>query len=115
LGGSLVYKEETLNPEEPLMIKSLSTDTSSVLTIEDFDLLDISRINRIFNQNKLIITGKNPENIDCSYIINSSWNIEKRIKNSYDYDVYKGSVFENHLAYAVTIHNHKSIVIENIG
>jgi hypothetical protein len=115
LDGSLIYKEETVNPEEPLIIKNLATDTSSVLTIEDFDLLDISRINRIFNQNKLIITGKNPENIDCSYIVNSSGTIEKRIKNLYNYDVYKASVFDNNLAYAVTIDNHKSIVIENIG
>jgi hypothetical protein len=115
LNGSLIYKEETLNSEEPLMIKSLSLDTSSVLTIQDFDLLDISRINRIFNKNQLIVTGKNPENIDCSYIINDLGVIEKRIKNSYNYDVYKCSIFENTLAYSVVIDNNKSIVVENMG
>ena len=113
LPSGLLYKLEDSGNNEPLIL------ADKILEIPKLDLTDINKITSIFNSDNFIIGGTNPENILSSYIIDKELNIAKRLKNSYNYDVYKCSVFGSTLAYTVhtnkySANEHRSIVIENM-
>lgn len=115
INGSLIFKFEDDNPEEPLMIKALSSNENSILTISDLDLYVVNKITPIFNSDSFIISGINLENINVSYVIDKDYRVVSQIKNQYNYDVNKCSIYENKLSYSVSVQESKKVVIENIG
>lgn len=114
----IIYVQKTKDGDK-LMSKSYGVEAGEEISVGNLDLVEVVRISKIFNQNKLIMTGRNGFNIDTSYIVNSDLQVEKAIKNQYDYDVYKCSILDNQLAYTVKINpqsnnEHRSIVIEDM-
>lgn len=115
----IIYIQKTQHSDK-LMSKDYGSDNATEITVSGMDLIEIVRITKLFDQNKLIMTGRNPENIDTSYLINSDLHVEKAIKNIYNYNVYKCSLLDNQLAYTVKVNphsdnEHRQIVLENIA
>lgn len=93
---------------EDLLNKNLLDSISSDL----FDFESITRVNSIFKQNKLIVTGldKKPRSrtnklpIYKSYIYNTDEKcIEKELLNKNGESLYKSSIIDNKLAYALKL------------
>jgi hypothetical protein len=115
INGSLIFKLEDDNPEEPLMVKALGSTQASSLSIDNLDLYVVNKITPIFNSDSFIIGGINLENINVSYVIDKEYRVVSQIKNQYNYDVNKCSLYENKLSYSVSVQESKKVVIENIG
>lgn len=115
INGSLIFKLEDDNPEEPLMIKASDATQASILTVDGLDLYVVNKITPIFNSDSFIIGGINLENINVSYVIDKDYRVVSQIKNQYNYDVNKCSIYEDKLSYSVSIQESKKVVVENMA
>lgn len=119
--GSLLFKDETSsNPDTNLVSKVINTDSLQAVHVDNLNLSNIDKITSIFGSDDFIVGGTDLNNLSVSYVIDQNYTIRQRLKNSYNYDVYKCSVFNNTLAYTVhtnkyTQNEHRTIVVENMG
>ena len=99
--GKIILIEDLLNKN---LLGSISRDL--------FDFESITRVNSIFKENKLIVTGlhKKPRSrtnklhIYKSYIYNTDEkSIEKELLNKNGESLYKSSIIDNKLAYALKL------------
>lgn len=111
----LIFKREDDSPNEPIMIRSLGDDKNAELVIDDLNLSVVNKITPIFNSDSFIVGGINLQNINVSLIVDKDNKVSQQIKNQHDYDVNKCSVYNNKLAYSISIQDTKKIVIENMA
>lgn len=96
------------------------SDAPESINCEDFNFQSFIRVNSIFEQNKLIITGlsKEPNSIHKSYIYNVDKKcVERELLNKNGDSLYKSSIIDNKLAYAIKLNGfeNREIQIEDFN
>ena len=75
--------------------------------VQEFDLglVYIYRLNKIFNEDKFIVTGQTADKQYLSLLTDSSFNIIKELKNNNNESVYKCSLLNNELVYTLKLND----------
>jgi hypothetical protein len=71
----------------------------------DLGLVYIYRLNKIFNEDKFIVTGQTADKSYLSLLTDSSFNIIKELKNNNNESVYKCSLLNNELVYTLKLND----------
>lgn len=117
----LLFKDETSsNPNTTIVKRAVDNEITNSINISDLDLSNIDKITPIFGTTKFIVGGTDHSNINVSYVVDQDYMIRQKLKNSYNYDVYKCSILDSLLAYTVhtnkyTQDEHRAVVIENMA
>jgi hypothetical protein len=69
----------------------------------DLGLVYIYRLNKIFNEDKFIVTGQTTEKSHLSLLTDMSFNVIKEIKNNNNDPIYKCSLLNNNLVYTIKV------------
>lgn len=69
----------------------------------DLGLLYIYKLNKIFNEDKFIVTGQTTDRPYFSLLVDSSFNIIKELKNNNNDPIYKCSLLDNQLIYTLKL------------
>lgn len=121
VSDSLLFKDETSsNPNTSLVKKAANDNIIEPISIDNLDLSNIDKITPIFGTTKFIVGGTDHSNINVSYVVDQDYMIRQKLKNSYNYDVYKCSILDSLLAYTVhtnkyTQDEHRAVVVENMA
>lgn len=77
----------------------LQISDDSLIDFADLGFKHILKINKLYNQNKYILTGEDSNKNAFSVLLNEDFSLHKTIKNSLDQDVYKCSILDDQLVY----------------
>lgn len=85
------------------------------INLSKYNIYQIYKINKIFNENQYIVTGSNADYKMCSILLDKDFNFLSEIYDNNQESVYKCSLLDNKIAYTVrtqdaTIENRKIII-----
>jgi hypothetical protein len=69
----------------------------------DLGLIYIYKLNKVFNEDKFIVTGQTTEKSYLSLLVDSSFDIIKELKNNNNESIYKCSLLNNELVYTLKL------------
>lgn len=83
--------------------KILRTDSNNNTTEIDVGCVYVYKMNKIFNENKFIVTGQSSTRQYFSMLFDENFNLIKEIKNGIYQPVYKCSLLNNSLVYTLKL------------
>ena len=78
-----------------------SNEIQEIDFLKELNLVDVLKINKIFDKNIYIITGQLSDNSVGSFLLDQNFNLIKQILNSENQSVYKCTILENKIIYTV--------------
>lgn len=79
----------------------LQIQDGNLLDFKDLGFKHLLKINRIYNDDKFILTGEDINNHNFSMLLDSSFNSISRLQNQSGEDIYKSTILNDRLIYTV--------------